>query len=1140
MNNPDWNETIFTGDEVAVIGMAGRFPGARNLREFWQNLSAGKETVKAFTPPEMLEAGVDPELLQNPYYVKSMGILDDELYQAFDATLFEYTPKEVEMMDPQMRVVHECLYEALEDAGYAPGKNHGPVGVFAGGSSNFYWELLVACSEGLNLQRMFEAEKLSDKDFAATRLSYKFNLKGPSIWLFTACSGSLVAIHLACQSLVGGECNMALAGGVSVVFPHQSGYLYQKGMIASPDGHCRAFDARAEGTVRGNGAGIVVLKLLADALRDGDHIYAVVRGSAVNNDGNEKVGYTAPSVAGQMRVVKDAQLAAGVAPESITYIEAHGTGTQIGDPIEIEALTGAFHTRQKNYCRIGSVKTNIGHLDAAAGVAGFIKTVLMLDHRQIVPSLHFNQPNPKIHFGDSPFTVSTVSESWDSPNGPRIAGVSSFGIGGTNVHCVLEEAPDNEARGSEKPYNLLVFAARTPKSLEMQLQRYQDYFRNIPADVNLSDVAFTLQTGRRFCEYRKAFVCTKTDDIPKRLSEAPIPVEADLPPGSHPAIIFYLPELKWKTLETVLEIGREVAVFQAEIDRCLELFDQKTGRDLGAYLRRKPEDEAQPLPDAETVRVLTLMVEYSLGAVMAKLGTGFAAFHGRGTGAIAASCLAGSISIEDAFNHITGMSMAESGRGPLSEPKMPICSGDMSLITVGGRPAGNTLPGWDGTDKVMTIKEYCISDTRSWWETLARLWEMGVELDFNFLYKQEFRRRVSLPTYTFDRKRYWSLAERNGGLLRGILAGNMRAGLAGISGLETPDPPDGSDMPDPAETAAWENPFNVLELTRVTEHRLAAIFQDVLGYDRVGREDDFFKLGGDSVKAITLIAALEKNLGIPIPARQLVETPTIREIALYIHGHKQNTFKDDYVAYNKGESVAVFCFPPYLCIGLAYYEFCQHIYDYACYCFNYSVTDRILEYFSELIPQLRPKPPYVIFAYSAGARVAYQVIRCLEQKGCRVSDFIILDGFSRWKTPEQYSEAVERKRSRQLLINYDQITRSFGGNDQIIGDLVEKIISYSKLNCQIKVDQPLRANIHLIKAEPMVMTEENADWYEFTLNNSWEQFTGGIYREYQGAGEHLEMFNPAYIRANALIVKSILDGISPMSGDGRFPTTHCC
>ncbi|HXO22094.1 MAG TPA: polyketide synthase, partial [Thermoanaerobaculia bacterium] len=493
-------------DAVAVVGMAARFPKSANLEEFWANLRDGVECISFFTDEELAAAGVARATLERPDFVKAHGALSG--IEDFDAAFFGMTPREAELLDPQKRLLLECAWEAMEHAGYDPARPPGPVGVFAGVSSATYlFSNLLTNPAVLTAAGFDQVALASEKDFLVTLISYKLNLQGPSVNVQTACSTSLSAIHLACQSVLGYQCDVALAGGVSIKVPQVHGYLYQKGAIASPDGRCRAFDERAEGTVGGSGAGVVVLRRLEDALADGDPIWAVILGSAMNNDGSTKVGFTAPSVLGQSKVIAQALALAGVDSESVGYVEAHGTGTPLGDPIEMAALRRVFRggATRREPCALGSVKTNIGHLDAAAGVAGFIKTVLALAHRQIPPSLHFTTPSSRIDWSDSPFHVNTTLAEWRSA-GPRRAGVSSFGIGGTNVHVVLEEAPAAPRRASlAESWQLLLLSARTEPALERATDRLAAHLRTHP-EQELADVAHTLQAGRHAFACRRALL----------------------------------------------------------------------------------------------------------------------------------------------------------------------------------------------------------------------------------------------------------------------------------------------------------------------------------------------------------------------------------------------------------------------------------------------------------------------------------------------------------------------------------------------------------------------------------------------------------------------------------------------------------
>src|SRR5215213_8251359 len=422
--------------DIAIIGMSGRFPGAADIKAFWQNLRDGVESISFFSEEELEALGVYPGLLKNPSFVRAGALVDD--VEMFDAAFFGINPHEAEILDPQQRIALECAWEALESAGYDPERYPGLIGVYASGSPSAY--LLYNLYPNVELRALignFQLTLSNDREFLPTRISYKLNLKGPSVNVQTACSSSLVSLHLACQSLLNYQCDMALAGGVSIRIL-RGGYVYQEGGILSPDGHCRAFDAKAQGTVFGSGVGMVVVKRFEDAVADGDDIYAVVKSSAINNDGSAKIGYTAPSVDGQAKVIAEALAIGRIDPESISYIEAHGTGTSLGDPIEVAALNDVFRakTSKKGFCAIGTVKTNVGHLDAAAGVTGIIKTAMALKSGLIPPSLNYDQPNPQIDFQNSPFYVNTELTEWKRGGTPRRAGVSSFGVGGTNAHAV--------------------------------------------------------------------------------------------------------------------------------------------------------------------------------------------------------------------------------------------------------------------------------------------------------------------------------------------------------------------------------------------------------------------------------------------------------------------------------------------------------------------------------------------------------------------------------------------------------------------------------------------------------------------------------------------------------------------------------
>ncbi|HEX8337890.1 MAG TPA: amino acid adenylation domain-containing protein, partial [Pyrinomonadaceae bacterium] len=637
---------------IAIIGMAGRFPGASDVAGFWQNLRQGVEAISFFSDEDLLAAGVTPSLLGRPDYVRACGVLEGA--ELFDAGLFGVNPREAELLDPQQRVFLECAWQALEDAAYDPERYGEAVGVYAGVSMNSYFLNNLSRNREL-IERVGEFQTMlgSDKDFLPTRVSYKLNLRGPSFNVQTACSTSLVAVHVACQALLNGECDMALAGGVSISVPQQSGYIYQEGGINSPDGHCRAFDAEAKGTVRGNGVGIVVLKRLSEALTDGDRIYAVIRGTATNNDGSDKIGYTAPSINGQAEVIAQGLAIAGVEPETVTYIETHGTGTELGDPVEVAALTQVFGSQRgrRNFCAIGSVKTNVGHLDAAAGIAGLIKTALSLHHRELPPSLHFSRPNPRIDFESGPFFVNTELRDWEPGGGPRRAGVSSFGIGGTNAHAVLEEAPPS-AVGSEpaRDWQLLVLSARTPAALERMTEGLAQHLVENP-EQQLADLAHTLQVGRRVLEHRRAVLCRNAGEAAASLRAHDSRVVTGASGLRDREAVLMFPgqgaQYPW--------MGRELyereKVYRREFDACDGVLRPLLGLSLSGLLYGEAGEAgaAEMLRQTWVTQPALFCVEYAVARQLMAWGLKAEAMIGHSVGELVAACLAGVFTVEEAL-----------------------------------------------------------------------------------------------------------------------------------------------------------------------------------------------------------------------------------------------------------------------------------------------------------------------------------------------------------------------------------------------------------------------------------------------------------------------------------------------------------
>lgn len=679
-------------NDIAIIGMSGRFPGAKNLARYWRNLRDGVESISFFKAEELAAAGVDPSALNSPGFVPASGVLDE--VDLFDASFFGFNPREAESLDPQQRLFMECAWQALEDAGYDPEIYGGVIGVFAGCAMSTYLYLLYRNPEFVRLMGHFQILIGNDKDYLTTHTAYKLNLKGPSVTIQTACSTSLVAVCYACQSLLNQQCDMALAGGVTVRVPQKTGYYHQTDGIYSPDGHCRAFDARAQGTVFGSGLGIVVLKRLDDALADGDYIYAVIKGSAINNDGSLKVGYTAPSLDGQAEVIAMAQAVAGVEPETITYVETHGTGTALGDPIEIEALTQAFRagTEKSNFCAIGSVKTNIGHLDPAAGVASLIKTVLALEHKMLPPSLNYERPNPGIDFANTPFYVNARLAEWKTEGPPRRAGVSAFGIGGTNAHVILEEAPPRESDDNYRTSQLLLLSARTSIALESATVNLVQHLKQNP-QLNLADVAYTLQAGRRAFRHRRMALCHELNEAasaletlhPRRVLTGQAPRER--------SIVFMFSGQGTQYVNMALDLYRTEQTFRQQLDLCAELLQPHLCLDLREILyppAGQEEAATRRLTQTAITQPALFAIEYSLARQLMDWGVRPKAMIGHSIGEYVAACLSGVFSLEAAFSLVAGrgrlMQQLPGGSMlavPLAEKELqPLLNGKLSLATI--------------------------------------------------------------------------------------------------------------------------------------------------------------------------------------------------------------------------------------------------------------------------------------------------------------------------------------------------------------------------------------------------------------------------------------------------------------------------
>jgi acyl transferase domain-containing protein len=982
MNNTTWPSSA---SDIAVIGMAGRFPGASGLDGFWRNIREGVECISFFSPDELRTSGIPAFLSENPGYVPARAVIDD--LELFEPGFFGFSPRDAAYMDPQHRLFLECAWEVMEDAGYDPHRYDGAVGVYAGASTNSYLVAVLSHADFVAAVNDFQTIVGNDKDFLATRVSYHLNLRGPSVNVQTACSTSLVAIHLACQSLLTGECDMALAGGVSVRVPQRSGYLYQRGGILSVDGHCRAFDAAASGTVGGNGAGIVLLKRLSRAQEDGDQIRAVIKGSATNNDGANKVGFTAPSVTGQAAVIAEALGIAGIDPQDISYVETHGTGTALGDPIELAALTEVFgHRSGGERCPIGSLKTNIGHLDAAAGVAAFIKTVLALQHRQLPPSLNYSAPNPKIPFEDGPFYVNDALAEWPADRRPRRAGVSSFGIGGTNAHVVLEEGPEPHSTPGA-PHHLLVLSARTASALDTLTQNLIRHMHTHP-DLDLADVAFTLQLGRKAFNHRRAVVCGNRQAALQALAHGG-GFTGDAGESERP-IAFMFPGQGSQAVNMARELYELQLGFRADVDDCAGILQPWLGLDVRTLLYPDAPatvEKVEPLAETRFAQPALFVVEYALARLWTTWGVRPSMMIGHSLGEYVAACMAGVFSLTDALALVAArgrlmqqlppggmlaINLAEEELTPILDgslaiaavngPAMCVASGPLDAISALERAlhdrhvecrslpvnrafhsqltdpildafraeleritfaapqipyVSNVSGDWIRPEQAMSpaywtdhlrqtvrfhagietlvresdpiLVEVGPGRTLSTLATLpaknrrapavisslgqmregrsacdamlnaaGQLWTRGVPLDWRPLHAAGRRSRVSLPTYPFERRRCWI---------------DTRLLVPSEQASASDDPALVAAHPRPAVTGSYVAPENDLE------QRLADIWQELLGIDRVGVRDNFFELGGHSLLLTRLIARLRETFDVDLPLQDVFERSTIVELA---------------------------------------------------------------------------------------------------------------------------------------------------------------------------------------------------------------------------------------------------------------------
>ncbi|HVT61908.1 MAG TPA: amino acid adenylation domain-containing protein, partial [Legionellaceae bacterium] len=842
--------------DIAVIGLSGQFPGAQNLEQFWNNIVSGTESITQFPQTELLKNGIDPQILTNPNYVRAKGFLENVEY--FDAEFFGYTQAEANTMDPQIRLLHQCAWETLEHAGYNPFDYDGSIGLFAGSSSNILWmsSLLKNHQDFLNA---FETITLNEKDFITTRLSYKLNLRGPSINVQTACSTSLVAINQATQALINGECDMALAGGVSITFPRKEGYLWHEGLIFSRDGHCKPFSQNTSGIVPGNGCGLVLLKPLTKALQDGDYIYAIIKGSAINNDGIVKVGYTAPSIDGQCEVIQSALRKANIVAEEIDYLEAHGTGTLLGDPIEIAALKKAWQTDKKQYCALGSLKANIGHLDAAAGVASFIKATLILNKRVLPPLVNFTEPNTKIDLDNSPFYINKQCQIIADASKVLRIGVSSFGIGGTNAHLILEQAPMRDKVHHAETIHILPFSGQTLQTLNDTCHKVMTHLKNDP-DIMLSDAAWTLQIGRKALEYRKIFII---EDHLKEEETSFFEETGTQISNIKKPIIFLLSthaaQKNIRELYATSEKSRITCILKKNLD---DVFTSLSDVEQNQF--KNVDDNFTPL--------LNFATSYAVAQTCLDIGIIPEAFVGRDAigiivGLVIATAFSIQIAIEIIKNHFNSLNAQKSEHilkwvasqfkdteYDIQTPIIPVVTALQSedtafllestpvFIEFGGDNIGHKCLDYSVTSINNSMFQLIPANIQNPMlhinSVIGKLWCIGLNIDWKALNKNILKKRIPLPTYSFQ-KQYHT---------HDIVL------LTGMS-----------------EQTNFKNNTTPEHMLEILKH----IWSHLFGQQHIDLEDDFFALGGDSLKAATLAAHIQKELGIEMPISEIFKHPTL-------------------------------------------------------------------------------------------------------------------------------------------------------------------------------------------------------------------------------------------------------------------------
>lgn len=813
-----------TGNEIAIIGMAGRFPQADDIYEYWENIREGKECITVFTRQELEDSGIPVDMLDHENYVRAKGWIGD--IDKFDAGFFGINPAEAELMDPQHRLLLECAWHALENAGYNPKEIAGSVGVYASQSMSSYLILNVLS----HVRKVLAGGNLvaaigNDKDSLTSTISYRLNLKGPAVTVQSSSSSSLVAVNIACQSLMTYQCDMAIAGGITVGPPEKSGYLYEEGGIMSKDGHGRSFDESSSGFVPGNGYGLVVLKRLEEAIRDRDHIWAVIKGSAVNNDGSEKVSYTAPSVDMQAQVVKMAHAMSGVEPESIGYIEAHGTGTKMGDPIEVRALNRAFaDDKRKQACAIGSVKANIGHLDSAAGVAGLIKAALVLYHCEIPPQVNLEKENTQLQLAETPFYIERKGKEWKTDHSVRRAGVTSLGMGGTNCHIILEETPVRDALQNSGEKYLLAVSGHTKEAFENNRRILLNHLKK-NSRRSLNSISYTLLAGRKAFSYRAAAVCENVEEAVAKLEE--MTAQTSKP------CVFVVQNRQTVNTDFVACLYRDAKSFRKTFAEGAELFLNIFGWDVNLCLKK------EKTGNLECERAFAWLSEYALFKMLQDLVSQPISYAGDALTII--KVLSGETDLATAVADYSQEDVSMEQPIPINDDSNVYIYMDAVSSVHRGPVEISILDIWKAKGKLFPY-------------LYGTLWVNGAEIFWDKVFPDEDKCRTDLPGYVFERQSYWLEQELTVGEPTGK---NEKELYHSRPQLDNP----------------WIGPKDELQKIIVRQ------MEEVLKIRPIGIRDDFFELGGNSLLVTQLLSKINAIIDKRISFETVFETATAESLA---------------------------------------------------------------------------------------------------------------------------------------------------------------------------------------------------------------------------------------------------------------------